>query len=305
MRTHIAAFRGRASSFLLSQKRKSFLGATSSSSVPLWLFFSFFSLFKVLHAQEHYVLHSPSYNPGMFSLFSSVLGFLDFYEENGCGIEVDLGKKGVYYDKKKGANWWSYYFEPISIGARSNPVIEITDEQQSSFANKVLSQMSRVEAHRLIEKYIRIKAPLQKKIETFVTKQFKGNYVIGVHYRGTDKISETPRIEYETVYREIERAVEGRNEFKLFIATDEQPFLDAITLRYPGKVLSLNAIRSTTQKAVHASRKNAYQKGEEALLDCVLLSKTDLLIRTPSNLSACSALFNPKLSVIEINSAAR
>jgi hypothetical protein len=259
----------------------------------------FFFLLTVLHANEpRYVLHSPAYNPGMFSLFSTVLGFLDFYEEKGSPIEVDFEKKGVYYDKKKGPNWWSYYFEPISFGKKGADAIEISDAQQSSFADKILSQMSREEGHRLIEKYIRIKKPLQKKIEAFANKHFKDQFVIGIHYRGTDKISESPRIEYEELYQEIDRAITDKTDFKLFVATDEVAFLDSISNRYKGKVVAIDAIRSSSGKAIHASRKNAYQKGEEALLDCVLLSKTDLLIRTPSNLSACSALFNPIIPVI-------
>jgi len=251
----------------------------------------------LLGAQESYVLHNPGYNPGMFSLFSSVLGFLDFHEEKGCAVEVDFGKKGVYYDKKKGPNWWNYYFEPIALGDVGK-AIEITDEQQSSFANKIHSQMSRKEVHRLIENYIRIKKPIQAKIEAFILQHFKDHFVIGIHYRGTDKISEAARVDYEAVYQEIEKAIDEKKEFKLFVATDEQPFLDAISLRYPGKVISIEAIRSSSSKAVHASRKNGYQKGEEALIDCILLSKTNLLIRTSSNLSACSAFFNPDLTVI-------
>ena len=40
---------------------------------------------------------------------------------------------------------------------------------------------------------------------------------------------------------------------------------------------------------------------ENALIDCILLSKTDLLIRTSSNFSLASTFFNPKLPVIELS----
>lgn len=252
----------------------------------------------LLYAEENYILHSPKYNPGMFSLFSTVVGFLDFYEEKGCAIEVDLENKGAYYDKKKGANWWTYYFEPISLGTKSANAIEVGDAEQAAFANQTLSHMSREKAQQLIEKYIVIKKPLQKKIDAFVKKHFQDQFVIGVHYRGTDKISEAPRIAYEQVFKEVEKAAHAHPSYKLFVATDEQAFLDAISARFQGKVVFLDAIRSSNGKALHASQKNGFQKGEEALLDCVLLSKTNLLIRTASNLSACSALFNAHLPVI-------
>ncbi len=158
--------------------------------------------------------------------------------------------------------------------------------------------MSREEAHRLIEKYIVVKKPLQKKIEAFIKNHFQDSFIIGIHYRGTDKISEAPRISYEKVFKEIEKAIKGHDSYKLFVATDEQAFLDAISVRYKGKVIFIEAIRSTNGKAIHSSQKNGYQKGEEAVLDCVLLSKTNLLLRTASCLSACSTFFNPTLPVI-------
>jgi hypothetical protein len=237
----------------------------------------------------------------MFSIFGTVIGLLNFYEQHRCAIQINFEKKGAYYDKKKGPNWWTYYFEPIAFGKKTNRGIKITDAQQADFANQALSQMSREEAHRLLQKYIVIKKPLQKEIESFVEQHFKDQFVIGVHYRGTDKISEAPRIAYEEVYRVVDRVIGEQTQYKLFIATDEQAFLDEISNRYSGRVICLNAIRSTNGQAIHASRKNGYQKGKEALFDCILLSKTQFLIRTASNLSACSTLFNPTLPVILLN----
>jgi hypothetical protein len=265
-------------------------------------FFFFIFFLSALHASEpRYILRSPDYNPGLFSLFSTVIGFLDFYEEKQCAIEVDLGKKGVYYEKKKGPNWWTYYFEPIAFGNKTDKIVEISDEQQSSFANKTLERMSREEVHRLIKKYIVLKKPIKKKIDAFAKKHFTDQFVIGIHYRGTDKISEAPRVAYERVFEEIEKVAKGKSKYKLFVATDEQAFLDAILVRFSGKVVYLDSIRSSNGKAIHSSKKNAYQKGEEAILDCLLLSKTNFLIRTESNLGACSTFFNPTIPVIVMN----
>ena len=38
-----------------------------------------------------------------------------------------------------------------------------------------------------------------------------------------------------------------------------------------------------------------HQKGLDAVVDCLLLSRTHAMIRTASNLSLCSTLFNPQL----------
>jgi len=52
--------------------------------------------------------------------------------------------------------------------------------------------------HELIKKYVVVKKPLRKKIKSFVNEHFKDNFVIGVHYRGTDKHNEAPCVEFET-----------------------------------------------------------------------------------------------------------
>jgi len=63
-----------------------------------------------------------------------------------------------------------------------------------------------------------------------------------------------------------------------------------------------DAIRSVNGKALHVDPAHSpYRVGREALIDCVLLSRTDMLIRTSSNLSLCSTFFNSDLPVQELN----
>jgi hypothetical protein len=44
-----------------------------------------------------------------------------------------------------------------------------------------------------------------------------------------------------------------------------------------------------------------YKKGEGALIDCLLLSRCNTLIRTTSFLSAWASIFNPKLPIVLVN----
>lgn len=243
-----------------------------------------------------FVLHCPDYNPGLFSQFNTVLGFLEFYEQGHDSIHVDFGKKGIYYEKKWGENWWEYYFEPIAFG-KCKKENAISDRQCAAFASRA-GEMGCEEAHGLIQKYIRIKPPIQAKIDAFEKDHFAGHFVVGIHFRGTDKSTEARRVCYEEVYREIEKF---SAEAILFVATDEQPFLDEIKKRYPGRVCYADAIRSSNDVPVHSTRKNGYLKGEQAVIDCLLLSRTDFLIRTNSNLSLCSTYFNPELPSILLN----
>ncbi len=63
----------------------------------------------------------------------------------------------------------------------------------------------------------------------------------------------------------------------------------------------IEAHRSSGTAGVHLSNRNQYKIGEESILDALLLSKCDLLVRTSSNLSLWSTYFNPDLPVILLN----
>lgn len=91
--------------------------------------------------------------------------------------------------------------------------------------------MPRETGHAILKKYFHVKAELQANIDDFAAREFGNNYVIGIHYRGTDKAG----------------------------------------------------------------------SGIGALKDCLLLGKSDLMIRTSSNLSFFAKYLNPKMPVIEVS----
>lgn len=235
---------------------------------------------------------------GMFSIFNSVLRCLDDYERGTiAGLEVNFYNRGAYFDKEYGPNWWQYYCEPVMLGKREGAEIK----QQRSSRDRF---MSREYAHELIQKHIHIKPHITNKVEAFQLAHFRSCFVIGIHYRGTDKIIEAPRVAYEEVVEQLMAKIERlTQQYVLFVATDEEPFLEYIQWAFPGKVCyQADVIRSANEKPLHIrAPSNRYKLGEDALTDCLILSNTDLLIRTNSNLSLWSTYFSPKLPVIELN----
>jgi hypothetical protein len=258
-----------------------------------------------LYGGDVYKLTERLEGAGFFSIFNTVIGALDFVEKNGVGMKIDFGTKGCYYDISKGPNWWEYYFEPINFGSHKDAIIkEFTDGQKGPlFGLTAQFKMPKKRAHELIQKYVKIKSRVQEKINAFVRENFKGHYVIGVHYRGTDKWLEAPKVSYEEVYHVIYSNINRRQQvpIKIFIATDDALFLAYIKQKFPHLVCAINAIRSTNGQSVHHGKRDNYKKGEDALIDCILLSKCDLLIKMASNLSDVSIQFNPDIPVIRLN----
>jgi len=268
--------------------------------------------------QKHYlVLHEFS-KTGLFANVYAVLGLLDYYEKGKdpdlAGLKVDFGKRGLYYDPDQGTNFWSYYFEPISICSDPSALPKYIQDKRiygnahckdghaSNFC-VAGACLSRRRAFELIQKYIKIKPTILEKVGSFATENFNDKYVIGVHYRGTDKELEVSRVSYEEVVQILELHIQKlkNQEYVIFIATDEDAFLQHMLNRYTKKIVYAATLHSNDGVPLHFKNRNNYQKGEEALIDCLLLSKCNHLIRTTASaLSSCSTCFNPALSTVQV-----
>ena len=59
--------------------------------------------------------------------------------------------------------------------------------------------------------------------------------------------------------------------------------------------------RSVDGTPIDVIQGDNWNKGRDAVLDCLLLSRCDVLVRTASNLGLCAAFFNPRLPVVLLN----
>ncbi len=242
------------------------------------------------------------YPAGLFAEFAAVLGTLEHYEtwqNQYVGVIVDFKDRGLYYDRAVGENWWEYYFEPIRIvGSNKDAVRKVIDNYQHvQFSVRSAGKMTRERGHRLISQYIRVRPHIQRKVDAFVHDHFHGAYVIGIHYRGTDKSVEAARVSYDNVLAVVTEklAALGTQNIRLFLATDEQAFLDCMLNRFMDQLIYCKIFRSSNGKPTHGLNADAHQRGEEAVIDCLLLSRCHFLIRTQSHLGLCASIFNPLL----------
>lgn len=243
-------------------------------------------------------------NAGMFSMCNDVLDLLKGYEfKRFKGIEVNFDDTGLYYSPSFGKNWWNYYFEPIALGSQEVTKIKTQGGYPRIVAWQNETEENRKEAFRLIQQYIRVKPHILNKIDAFEKTYFKDCFIVGVHYRATDKlISEARFVAYEDITQAIKTIIKAENceskNYKIFVATDDQNFLDYMVHIF-GTLVCYNpdVIRSKNNQPLHyAPDRNPYKCGEDALVDCLLLSKTNFLLKTISSLSRWSIFFNPTLS---------
>lgn len=270
-------------------------------------------------------LNLPCDGCGMFSVEHYLIGVFDQFEKGKySGVNVDFKEKGLYYDPSHGPNWFQYYFQSVDTvdkNCMDAPKKSFTQEEYGDLCNYVEnvygyenSGLSPERAKGLIQKYLPLKPEIQKEVDQFAKTHFsESDYVIGVHYRGTDKACnshhcEARRVTYEEMTSRIndhirEIQLEDPSKMKIFAASDEEGFIDHVKEKFPGQVVASPATRSTNGKPLHFNAKNPYQVGKEALIDSQLLAKiSNVLIRTSSNLSKfASLLLREGAKVIEVS----
>lgn len=244
---------------------------------------------------------------GMFSMFTDVLVFLNSYENQEIGgLHIAFGKEGVYYSADRGDNWWEYYCEPIEIGKKmyveKGYYGEVSHNPEREFWK------NRRQAHALIKKYIRFKPFIIEKVNRFCSEHFKDKVVITVHYRGTDWFPENEFdfISYDRFSQEVQKVVSRlspEQDYQIFIATDENGFIDYMKSKFASKVCFLEEChRANDSTPLHKDASyNPAQQGEEAILDCLLLSKGDYFIGTCSNLSQWALFLNPEMQAVDLS----
>jgi hypothetical protein len=263
--------------------------------------------------------------PGMFSEVTSVLGALAYAESHGAAaVRVDF-RSPHYLDADRGPNWWTYFFDrdlmPIQRDAVGRAAeIHLTSPiakygRYGGFCDVVNGEtphlypmtygIDRRELHRVLTTHVRVRPEIEEKADGFVASRFdRGACVLGVMYRGTDTARHYPfyRVPYGEFAAEVREALDtiAPRAFQLMVATDETDFVAFMAREFGGRVICWTGsprVRAG-DGGVHFNRTlpvSGYQKGESALIDCMLLSRTDYLVCGRSNISDVALVFNPNL----------
>jgi len=127
-----------------------------------------------------------------------------------------------------------------------------------------------------------------------------GAHTLGVHYRGQDKNALTHGDTNSVSQGEFLTLVRGfldehARVDSLFVATDEYSFVKAISAEFPHlKIINLGEVD------FHKQANDVPQKADRALLDAVLLSRCEHVIKCSSALSSFAKVLRPELSIFRI-----
>jgi hypothetical protein len=125
---------------------------------------------------------------------------------------------------------------------------------------------------------------------------FSLNNTLGVHYRGTDKQTETfdsnPITQDQYLALVIEFLANRPDIEQVFAATDEFTFVDKLRSAISLPIINLGEVGFHKETSA-----NPMEKADRALLDCVLLSRCATALQTSSALPSFAKIFNPDLEM--------
>jgi hypothetical protein len=229
-----------------------------------------------------------------------------------------------YVDEQRGPNWLEYYFvqQKITEADREAAYSLLRDAEpevqsdvrifrscafpefpSSARLNNEFFDLNLEDVSRLFFEYFAFTQPIKDVTAKFIATRFSDQRVLGIHYRGSDKaFDEADAVPYEQMLNIIEQY--GKDYSRLFLATDDHAFAQLCSSKFGNKVIEYSCPPFSNQEPtpLHAphliSTTSNYQKGFEAVVDAILLSKCSLLIKTSSTFSTWSKIFTPTLPLV-------
>jgi hypothetical protein len=263
------------------------------------------------------IANLPCEGCGMFSVQLYLTGMLGRLYQEGrySGMKIDFDGQGLGHAEGYARNWFENYYCPVDIeieqcsGAphKTFSNYELSDhchyaEQSWEYQRRNdLPRLPHKVARALIQKHFILRPEIQQEIDQFAQRHFPPNrHLITVHYRGTDKAGytdafEARRVSYEKMCQTILDYLqtlepEDQRTAIIFVATDEEPFTQFAQVVIPNQIVISPSRKSPDSSPLHFGEIDRYQTGKEAIIDCHLLSKGDVLIRTSSNLSKMATI---------------
>jgi hypothetical protein len=215
--------------------------------------------------------------------------------------------KFSYPNSEDSDDYFSSFFRIKSATNRAKPIrfIRIYSITELDLGEDYNNMLNFELASYLIKKYLTIREHVMNEVESFCCQYFGNRRVLGVHYRGTDKMEESSIISYDSMKRNIQYYLDLFPETDcIFVASDDMNFIEYMEKASIGcpVIYRNDSFRSRDGRPVHRSvHTDKYKMNRDAIVNCLILSKCDALLKTASILSAWSKLFNPQLPVVMLN----
>ena len=227
--------------------------------------------------------------PGWANFLPMVISQAWFFEKMNCNVMFLFNESYNYFENSTLKVAQKFSFEnciALRFGKEKFPNHSLWIS--SEYAYSVISRLT-------------IKKEIQDEADQWARINLKGDW-IGVHYRGTDRT--TPKqvenhVKMDTYISYLKKVVDKHR--SIFVCSDQAQFIDQINDAFPGKVFSRDIQRSYDEQSLH---RGDFYKGPQqridALIDLLVLSKTDIIYKTGGEFPHLTRFFNPTIKIISL-----
>lgn len=254
------------------------------------------------------------YNPnlGFFAKLNWSLFILFYCEKRGLTPYIEITSPN-YLSPDRGRDWFKYYFINQAIlekghnsDYRPKYITRIRSCGTLNLPDWCNSELTVETAARLFRASFSICPDIATAVDEYATANFSDRKILGIHFRGTDKTIEAPRVNWDYCLKTARNYLDEHTDTSaIFVSSDEANFIQHIKKKFRDIDIICHADSYRSSGGLPVHKNNAgddnYLKGKDALVNSLLLSRCSTVIRSSSFLSAWSSIFNPALRVILMN----
>ena len=295
---------------------------------------------------------------GLFNLVLGVISHVHWALGEGRVPIAFFGRNTCYWTPRgyRGSDSvWEYYFQPLvpgypaaripahvrqwisdnprMTGAKAQFVDELAFVSRSGAWHVRLDgervrgpdhgtarRKTRQLASEIVRDYIRPRPYIAEKAELFAREHMAGQYVIGVHIRGTDAIDlpgrfvRRPGAQIRTCCAILRRLLRKHPDAIILAASDTQDFIDRIRRVFGSRVISYDSIRheggdlvgkgplgGSMPAFLTQNPDKAAQSGEDAVIEYLLLCRCNYLVHNLSAIPRAVLLTVPDMPEINVD----
>ncbi len=227
----------------------------------------------------------------LFYTLHCMLYALDGYDRGHYqGVAIDFHQGGFNYNPELGDNWWQYYFTGNTWGiAEDAQIVRVPDWHKYNMYMYARFDRSADDLHRLFKKYITVQPAIMQEVQAYTTHLAKQRPIIGIYYHSRSRVA------YSQVMQAIKQARKRYKRAHIFLATGDY-YLAALVSNKYGKHIHHSPYPLTKHPNEHLSAVSKRQ-----LINCLILSTCDILIKTSDMLSSTVSICNPRIPVIALD----
>jgi len=244
---------------------------------------------------------------GFHSMTMQYLGFTPDLKE-GERLVLDLYEnENAYQDDLTNKNTWGQWFVQDDW-TEEEVVREIGSIHHGSNIGAWVTDTDRVYWNEKMKKHLIVRDSILEKVEAFKATYFGDSRVLGVHIRGNEVFNDNtrPKLSFNFYKHKIDLYLEKEHFDKVLVCSDQIHTINRLKSIYGDKIITYPSLPYSSNGShdfIHRKTipNEGYIRGEDVLIESILLAETAFLLKPLSGMTNYSLIYNPQQDYCNID----